>query len=1055
MDLKDGIYEQIINNLFAEQIDLVETTKLMHKRKMGDSESSEILAQYLHNIIREKLNQLGNSDEKIQKKIKISNQIIQLLTNQEGEGVQAQKLLQGQHALEKLITEDAEILLTILEKINSRENDLILRPKTSISRNYLFTGSDSDPSLASELKKEIMTADSVEILVSFIRWSGISLIMKELEQFTQNPNHSLRIITTVYTQATELKAIDFLASLPNTKIRISYDTKRTRLHAKAYRFYRKTGFSTGYIGSSNISRPAMSSGLEWNLKISEYSSPEIMQKIEATIESYWHSEDFSEYLPDRDRAQLQKVLQKEYTMAQNNEQFNFAIHPYPYQAEILEKLQSERILHDRWRNLVVAATGTGKTIISAFDYKEFSEQNPNQPNKLLFVAHRQEILKQSRACFRGILQDENFGELWVGKYKPNAGEIGHLFVSIQTFNAKVLEEETAKDFYDFIIVDEFHHSAAPSYQKLLSYYTPKILLGLTATPERMDGKSVVDDYFAGKIAAEIRLPEAINRKLLSPFLYFGVTDNVDLNQVQWKRGGYDRSELEQLYIGNLRRMQLIFNSVEKYLNNIDEIIGLGFCVSVEHAKYMAEKFTEHGIPSIALTGKSKQEERETAQNRLSRKEIHFIFCVDIYNEGIDIPKVNTVLFLRPTESLTIFIQQLGRGLRLSEGKDCLTVLDFIGQANRSYSFERKLRVLIGRTKQSVKNEIEEGFSELPKGCFIELEKVAQEYILANIQSAVMNRRNIVQKIASFTRDTDQPLSLTNFCHFYNITLNEIYKRDSWNRLCVNAKVRDEFSNPDEKTLVKGIQRLETINSGRAIKFFINLLENLEDFNEENLTVEEKLLVTIFHYTMWVNSLTDLQFSSVSQSLLKIKENPELLEEILEVLKFNFEAIDFIDQKIELGFPCPLDLHCQYTTDQILAALGKYSLEHKPRFSEGVLFLKEKNVDLLFITLNKSEREYSPSTMYNDYSINEILFHWQSQSTTSVTSPTGLRYLTPGHNILIFVRNYKKINGKTAPYCYLGPVKYVKHDGTRPINIVWQLTKPIPAFLLKDSNKFSI
>jgi hypothetical protein len=499
---------------------------------------------------------------------------------------------------------------------------------------------------------------------------------------------------------------------------------------------------------------------------------------------------------------------------------------------------------------------------------------------------------------------------------------------------------------------------------------------------------------------------------------------------------------------------MILNSVEKYLNRIDEIIGLGFCVSIEHAKFMAAKFTEHGIPSIALTGKSKQEERESAQRRLARKEFHFIFCVDIYNEGIDIPEVNTVLFLRPTESLTVFIQQLGRGLRLSKGKDCLTVLDFIGQANQRYSFERKLRVLLGRTKQSVKSEIEDGFPELPKGCFIELEKVAQEYVLTNIKSSIINRRNLVRMIASFTKDSSKPLTLTNFCNDRNISLNDIYRRGSWNRLCVHAGVRENFSNPDEDTLVKGIQRLETINSNRAIKFFIKILENLDEFNESTLTEEERLLITLFHYTMWVKSLPDLQFTSVSHSLQKIKVNPELLEEILEVLKFNFEAIDFVDQKIDLGFPCPLDLHCHYTTDQILAALGKHTLELKANMREGVKFIEEKNVDILFVTLNKSERDYSPSTMYNDYSINEVLFHWQSQSTTSVTSKTGHRYLTPGHKILLFVRNNKKRSGKTAPYCYLGPVDYVRHDGTRPINIVWQLTMPIPAFLLKESNKFS-
>ena len=306
------------------------------------------------------------------------------------------------------------------------------------------------------------------------------------------------------------------------------------------------------------------------------------------------------------------------------------------------------------------------------------------------MAHREEILKQSRDTFQGVLKDPNFGELFVGNYKP--ANLDYLFISIQTINSQALYDILPEDYYDYIIVDEFHHAAAPTYQKLLNRFKPKILLGLTATPERMDGKSILD-YFDNRIAAEIRLPEAIDRKLLCPFQYFGVSDTVDLTDLRWVRGGYDKSQLSNLYSLNRavaeRRADHIVRSLDKYVTDMDAVKGLGFCVSIEHTKFMAEYFNAAGIPSIWLVGESTEEDRRTAKKRLVDGEIRFIFVVDIYNEGVDIPEVNTILFLRPTESLTIFLQQLGRGLRLSEGKECLTVLDFIGQANRKYNFEEK------------------------------------------------------------------------------------------------------------------------------------------------------------------------------------------------------------------------------------------------------------------------------------------------------------------------------------------------------------------------------
>ena len=1037
--LRPGIYELPITRSLADQLDTIpETRKAI--AAIDQAEASSVLSAYVAQVVRRALERMQDAHQELPEQLHLVNQLITLaggVMDEDADGLSVDE--RAQQLLALLAEQDPRLAL-------GKSAKDVQRPETSLAQSSLFTGAVHEPQMFSELKKEIASADSIDMLVSFIKWSGLRLIMEELTDFTQRGGQ-LRIITTSYMGATDIKAIEELSKLPGVQIKVSYDTKRTRLHAKTYVFYRDTGFTTAYVGSSNLSNAAISSGLEWNVKVTARDLPQTIRKIAATFDAYWHSDEFEHYHDD-ERDRLHQALKAEKYTGERP-QFLFDIRPYPYQQEILDKLLAEREVRGHYRNLVVAATGTGKTVIAGLDYRRFCKQNIGQRNRLLFIAHREEILKQSRDTFAGVLKDANFGELYVGNYKPES--LDHLFISVQTLNSQELYNRLPADYYDYIVIDETHHAAAHSYGRALEHFQPKVLLGLTATPERMDGKSILD-YFGGRIAAEIRLPEAIDRKLLCPFQYFGVSDTVDLNELHWVRGGYDKSELSNLYVFShgvaRKRADHIVRSLDRYVTDMSDVKALGFCVSIEHARFMAEYFNECGVPAMALVGQSSDEDRRTARDRLVKGEVRVIFVVDIYNEGVDIPEVNTVLFLRPTESLTIFLQQLGRGLRLSEGKDCLTVLDFIGAANRKYNFEEKFAALLSGSRRSVEQELKQGFVNVPKGCYIQLEKKAAQTILQNIRQSYGFKASLISKIASFEEDSGLSLTLGNFLTYHHMDAKAIYAKFSFSRLCAEAGVRETFSEPAEEALTKAFSRLVAVDSRRWISFLLDVLPRLDVLDPAQLSTNEQRMLNMFYVTVWMEAITDFSAAKVRGNLSSLVSSPVMMSELCDLLRWKLDQIDFIDAPANLPYDCPLDVHCSYTRDQLLVALDFM----KPStVREGVKYLPDKQTDVLFVTLNKSDKDYSPTTMYNDYAISPSLFHWQSQSTTGADSTTGQRYVhhkQRGSHVLLFVREFKQDSCGAAPYTFLGTAEYVSHTGSKPMNVVWKLHKEIPAKYLR-------
>lgn len=1037
--LKNGLYEQLLSQETATQLEQAVADHLLwaERKPLDPQDAVPHLAHYVAQLLQHRLKELADQTETDDAKdeIELTNACIQFLFRHDPT---------LEHAYTVALHDS--LLLSLQHAQNAITKIDWPRPDTSLSHSFLFTNSQKDVNIATELAKEIASSDRIDLLVSFIKFSGLTMILPALRQFTRRGGH-LRVITTTYMGATDPRAVLELAKLEHTEVRISYDVKETRLHAKSYMFYRDSGYSTAYIGSSNLSHAAIADGLEWNIKITAQDQPRIVDKMQATFETYWHSPDFEPFSASEEERLWSAIDAIRRPKETSHTLYLFDIHPYPYQQAILDTLQAERQAKDHWHNLLVAATGTGKTAISAFDYRQFATSRRPESTRLLFVAHREEILMQSLACYRQVLKDASFGELAVGHW--HATHPDHLFMSIQMFNSLRFWERMAPDFYDMIVVDEFHHAAAPSYAKLLSHFHPKILLGLTATPERMDGKSILS-YFDNHISAEIRLPDAIERRLLCPFHYFGTEDPIDLSRVKWRAGKYDEKELEIKYATDAltarKRADAILQAIERYTADVRDLKALGFCVSKRHAKYMADYMQVHGLRAQSLDADTPDNERKAAKEKLETGELQILFVVDLFNEGVDIPAVNTVLFLRPTNSITVFLQQLGRGLRLSEGKDCLTVLDFVAQSNRNYDFASRFAALLGRPPADLSKEIRAGFPHAPKGCCIQLEEIAQQRVLKTIRDRLSKNEFFKEQIRALHETTGTVPTLSQFLQAVQISAESFYNgRRLYTRLCADAGVRPAVPNSEEADLLqKQIPRFLSMDSPRWIQF---LQKELATPYLPTHPVEQQYL-RMWQYTLYGKDAADCAMTSPLDVITRFTKDTALVEELTGLLSYLYNRMSILPQPLHLLYPCALEVHCHYTRDQLLAALG---YQHPGNIREGVKYLPEKQTDVFLVTLNKSSKEFSDTTLYEDYSIDSTLFHWQSQNSTSPESPTGQRYIHQREQrtvVLFFVRERKKDDyGNAMSYTFLGPAHYVSHTGSRPMTIIYRLETPIPACYL--------
>ena len=1016
--LPPGLYDTLVDNLLREQLETLPSRRLLPNIKSVDpAEIPDRVAEVIGNWVKGALT-AQRLENRVRAASKLSHAILVALQDTYPEPPQT----------ELLIEQEVKRLNAVEPQAPSGGPISIARPLTPMRDTVLMTNGRGQPSVGNEIAAEIDSADRIDLVLAFIRWTGIRHFREALRRHVE-AGKMLRVITTTYTGTTELRALEDLKNI-GAQVKISYDTSSTRLHAKAWLFYRESGFSTVYIGSSNLTHTAQATGLEWNVRASQRLNPELIDAFERTFSTYWEDPHFEDFDAER--------FSQATALARRDDRIltPFTIEPYSFQRQMLDRLEVERNRGHR-NNLIVAATGTGKTVVAALDYRRL--RSTEKRARLLFVAHRNEILQQSRTVFRHVLQNGAFGEQWVHGQRPTRWE--YVFASIQSLSAADVSNLDPERF-DIVIVDEFHHAAAATYEALLSHLRPKYLLGLTATPERADGLNILR-WFDGRTAVELRLWDALEQSLLSPFHYFGIHDWQNLSGITWRRGtGYDTNELTQLYTGSQSWIAQVIGAVQEKVSDPTRMRALGFCVSIRHAEFMAQQFQKAGIAAYAVTSETSYQERDEKLAELTRGEAQILFTVDLFNEGVDVPAIDVVLMLRPTDSATIFLQQIGRGLRQAEGKDVLTVLDFVGHQRQEFRFDLRFRALLSRTRRELESDIQGNFPFLPPGYQIELDAVSREIILNNVRSAIPNNRGRKEQELRALGD----VSLTTYLEETGLEPADIYQNNgSWTELRRAADLPVPTKAESEDKFRRGIQRTLHYDDPERIERHREFLAEPQPPASGKL--DELARRRLSGLLLTLRNPKKNTYASLDDAIADLWRHEAIRLELLELLPILERQIVHLQHPIGLPHPIPLQVHATYRLDEILAAFGASNVTQPFRVQSGVYWHAATQTDLLFITLQKSERDYSPTTRYLDYAISDELFHWESQASTAATSGTAQRYFNHqarGSNVVLFIRTARKdAAGHTMPYLCAGTASYVEHRSERPVQIKWRLNHKLP------------
>jgi hypothetical protein len=691
--------------------------------------------------------------------------------------------------------------------------------------------------------------------------------------------------------------------------------------------------------------------------------------------------------------------------------------------------------------LVVLATGLGKTWLSAFDSVDFE--------RVLFVAHREEILRQARRTYREVLCDHGFGELLTGDHRPEHWD--HVFATIDSVTSQRVVESLGAGHWHTVVVDECHRLAAERFETFVTTVRPRSLLGLTATPERSDGRPIAQHFDArpdGSPAVELRLWHALDLQLLAPFEYYACDDETDFSEVPWDQPG-ERDLLDKLVTGNDVRARLVIDEWQRLASDARSSRALVFCVSVAHARFMTEKFNRAGLPAVCVVGTTDADERRRAPQRLHDREICALVTVDLYNEGVDLPTVDTLLLLRPTQSPVLFQQQIGRGLRLAPGKESCLVLDFVGQHRRDFRFDRLLGSLTGLSRRDLIDSVEHGFGRLPPGCHIHLQRQTRDQVLRGLRElTTQNWRRLTTELQAHVALRGRAwVRLADFLHDQALDLEDVYRagtggaRSGWTALKRDAGLIAAEPGPEEAYFSRRFADLLHVDD--PLRLDLLAAVGADPAGMADADPRHALALQMLAYQI---DGRHEQCGSYRAFLERLVREPEALSELAELAGVLQARSTLAAQPVPGLDDTPLSLHAAYGIREILTALGWLTATRRAPFQAGVLPLAQRKAELLFVTLDKSEAVHD-RLAYRDYAISTERFHWQTQNSAGADTPAGRRYLeSPGNDwqFQLFVRSRKG-----EPYRACGRVRRESHEGNRPMSIVWRLETPLPAALFRE------
>ncbi len=960
-------------------------------------------------------------------------------------------------------------------------SDLIQSFNKSLQTGYvdksILSNMDYQPELLVNQKKpprkvlsnilhELENCNQFFISVAFITTSGVAAIINKLKEL-ENREITGKIIVSQYLNFTQPEALKRLLQFSNINLRI---TTTGNAHTKGYIFKSKDYYNL-IVGSSNLTAQALSTNKEWNLKVSALDESGIVEKVMFEFNS-----DFEKGTPVTAEYILsyEEIYQSQFLLNRKNKFEDLAeskpiITPNSMQIEALGNLKNLRV-EGKNKALIISATGTGKTYLSAFDAKAFN------PKKLLFVVHRLTITKDSLTTFRSVFGNDKTMGLYSGSKRDL--DCDFVFSTIQTISKTNHLDNFSKDYFDYIIIDETHRSGADSYLRLIEHFEPKFLLGMTATPERTDGNDIFQ-LFDHNIAYEIRLSRAMEEEMLSSFHYYGVTD-LSIDNIEVDR----KSDFR--YLVSNERVERIIEQAKFYGSDNGITRGLIFCSRKNEAVELSELFNSKGLRTVALTGDSNEKERARAIEKLETdklsEKLDYIFTVDIFNEGIDIPKINQIIMLRPTESAIIFIQQLGRGLRKLDGKGYLTVIDFIGNYENNYLIPIALYGDTSYNKDSLRKLITEGSRMIPGASTINFDEITKERIFQSIDSANMQLFADLKKDYNLLKfklgrtpmmmdfiehGSRNPFLFVNYSNSYYNFILKVEKAENTILSKTQVKLLELFSKEinNSKRLEESLIIKIIIKTGKlSVKELKEHVYKKYGYNISNETIKSCVSNLNFEFVrekkngkmLSVKEIYDLDilsiinenfvFSKVFNSHLKQTEFKRFLLDSVAYSIYEFNSLFELD-KWQNGFV----LYRKYSRKDVFRILN---VEKNPVAQNvgGYLVSPGNEHCPIFVNYHKEEH-ISESTKYDDEFVNNKEFDWMSKSNRTMNSNDVQSIL--GQNgpirLPLFI---KKNNDEGMDFYYMGEMNpnlkqveqtTIPNDSGKQLSVVkirFNLTNPV-------------